>query len=66
MLVRLMIVLDSTVLILEAMMVRSGFGVAPELKERVRMRLCRATLELQRHHQNADQRKKPKSSLRLR
>ncbi len=52
-------------LFVKTVMVGSRFGVAPKLKEGVWMRLSRAAFELQRHHQNADQREEPKPSLRL-
>ena len=58
-----LIVRAAAAVIVKAMMMWSGFGIAPELKKGVWMRLSRATLELQRHHQDANQREKPKPSL---
>ena len=65
MLMLVLLVRIAAAVFIKAMMVRSGFGVAPELKERVWMRLCRPTLELQRHHQNAEQREEPQPPLGL-
>ena len=65
MLMFVLIVGITAAVFVKTMMMRSGLGVAPELKERVRMRLSRSTLELQRHHQDADQRKEPQPPLRL-
>ena len=65
MLMFVLIVGITAAVFVKTMMMRSGFGVAPELKEGMRMRLSRSTLELQGHHQNTDQSKEPQPSLGL-
>ena len=52
----------SAALFVKTVMMGSDFGIAPELEKSMRMRLRRASLELQRHHQDADQRKEPQPS----